>query len=278
MAAVWMAFVVGISGFVHCIGMCGPFALHWAGGDRSLARQLFWHAGRITAYAFLGCLAGFAGSRILLLPYAGAIGRYMAYAAALVMLLSAMRLLGWLPVRAGSSILAGLLAPVLQGMLHERSLSAPAVTGIVCGFLPCPMTWAFLAVAVATSSAAAGAAIMAALGAGTLLPLLALGLSGRFVLSRAGRFTRPAGAIVLIAVAATMVLRPSALGGQCPACQHARLQAVADPSAEPALREGPTDPSQSQLPVCPHCAACASQPENNSCTCPSPAANTADCH
>ena len=260
----WLAFVGGLSGSAHCLGMCGPFALHWAGGGRSVARQLFWHAGRITAYTFLGCLAGFAGSRILLLPYAGTIGRTFAYAAALVMLLSAMRLLGWLPVRQGSVSLAGVLAPILQGMLHEKSLAAPAVTGMLCGFLPCPMTWGFLAVAVATSSVVGGGAVMAALGLGTLAPLLLLGLSGRFVLGKLGRFARPAGAIVLTAVAATMILRPSAIG-QCLLCQQARVQPVARPTttAEGGCATNANSPSGqpgAEPAKTAGCAACASQP------------------
>ena len=73
---IWVGLAGGAAAFAHCLGMCGPFALHLAGpgstssavpGERGRAaiRQVLWHAGRITTYIFLGTLAGFLGESIV---------------------------------------------------------------------------------------------------------------------------------------------------------------------------------------------------------------------
>lgn len=60
------AFVAGLLGGVHCIGMCGgivgTLALEARGS--AAARQLAYNTGRIAAYAMAGTFAGLAGSLV----------------------------------------------------------------------------------------------------------------------------------------------------------------------------------------------------------------------
>ena len=49
------AFVAGLVGSPHCVGMCGGFAVLC--GER-VSDTLLWHLGRMTTYALLGALAG----------------------------------------------------------------------------------------------------------------------------------------------------------------------------------------------------------------------------
>ena len=55
------AAVAGLIGSVHCMGMCGGFAI--ACGGR-LSHTLAWNVGRITTYGVLGALAGALGGVI----------------------------------------------------------------------------------------------------------------------------------------------------------------------------------------------------------------------
>ena len=63
-----LAFIGGLLGTAHCVGMCGPFAIAIGTGARGwsnqLLRQLSYSAGRIFTYGFLGAAAGYAGWRI----------------------------------------------------------------------------------------------------------------------------------------------------------------------------------------------------------------------
>ncbi len=54
-----ITFLVGFSGSIHCIGMCGAFASTCASKNSSL---VFYHMGRIISYTTLGFIAGLAGS------------------------------------------------------------------------------------------------------------------------------------------------------------------------------------------------------------------------
>ena len=55
-----VAVVAGLIGSIHCIGMCGSFAVACGGTAR---QSFFWHAGRLTTYMILDALAGAFGMR-----------------------------------------------------------------------------------------------------------------------------------------------------------------------------------------------------------------------
>ena len=60
-----IAFAMGLVGSLHCIGMCGPIAMTFPIGNRSLIGRLsggvVYNLGRIFTYAALGLLIGFMG-------------------------------------------------------------------------------------------------------------------------------------------------------------------------------------------------------------------------
>ena len=61
----WSAFLVGIVGSMHCVGMCGPIALALPYQSSTklgqVANILLYNFGRILTYAALGILIGFFG-------------------------------------------------------------------------------------------------------------------------------------------------------------------------------------------------------------------------
>ena len=63
-----LAFLGGLLGSSHCIGMCGSFAVSiGVGSERlrsNLKRQLIYSAGRIFTYSFLGAAAAFIGLQL----------------------------------------------------------------------------------------------------------------------------------------------------------------------------------------------------------------------
>ena len=61
----WTAFIVGLLGSMHCIGMCGPITLALPGFHNNLPRvissRFLYNAGRTITYAFMGAVIGLAG-------------------------------------------------------------------------------------------------------------------------------------------------------------------------------------------------------------------------
>ncbi len=181
MIQVWLAFLAGLAGSVHCIGMCGGVvaALSLTGRCRSLTTritsQLFYNIGRITTYALLGAVAGWAGSS-LDLPTMKAFGRWFLVGANLFIILigigSALKL-GWFSISTLEGSAGQFLAKPLRRLLTGTSPLSALPLGMLLGLLPCGLVYTPLMVAMGSGSPLQGAAIMAALGAGTL-PLLML--------------------------------------------------------------------------------------------------------
>ena len=209
MAMLWIAFVAGASAFAHCLGMCGPFALHLSRGPSRpavLGNQLLWHTGRITTYVFLGALAGGLGNVILRALSASWAPKALAWSAGGVMILMGLALLGLRPRLRPAGAGGGLFAGLAGQLMGPPRPAAALVLGLATGLLPCPIVLAGLALAVQAGSVPAGMALMAALGAGTLWSLLLLGLAGQTVVAGLRRWGAPlAGAIVLLMGVATVL-------------------------------------------------------------------------
>lgn len=230
MAMLWIAFGIGASAFAHCLGMCGPFALHLSRGPGRagvLVNQLLWHVGRITTYLFLGALAGGLSQAILRALTAGWVPRALAFSAGGVMILAGLALLGLRPRLGPSGEGGGLIAGLFGQLLGPPRPAGALTLGLATGFLPCPIVLAGLALAVQGGTVPAGLGVMAALGAGTLWSLLLLGLAGRALAAGLRRWGAVlAGSLILLMGLATVLRGTEAfhrlLAGPAPSCCQQR--------------------------------------------------------
>lgn len=205
-----LAFTLGLLSTVHCWGMCGGLLLAFstargpaspATGPRGL---LGYNLGRVTSYALAGALAGGVAGAALqrVMPEWG--HRGLQLLAALVLIVSGLALLHWLPGRAGLQKI-GLalwrrLQPLSRGLLPAEQPHQRFLLGMIWGWLPCGFVYSMLALATAQGSAATGAALMAAFGFGTLPGMLAAQHGIRSLRGRLSRLHAPAlGAWLLIA-------------------------------------------------------------------------------
>lgn len=202
------AFVVGLFGSVHCVGMCGGLlaASRATPGRKYLVRErnaaIGWvqNAGRILSYGLLGAIAGTLG---------GVVdrglqerGRLVLSVLALVVLLwAALNMLGWLPARLSLERMGGPLwrriEPYARALLPVRTKRGALAFGLLWGFLPCGLVYSTLTLAVSAGDPLRGALTMLAFGAGTAPALLGLGE----LLTRVRVWPRVAG-VTLLAFAA----------------------------------------------------------------------------
>ena len=65
----WMGFILGLVGSLHCAGMCGPLALALPACSRStpgfVAGRLAYNSGRVLTYCLLGLVSGAIGRSFL---------------------------------------------------------------------------------------------------------------------------------------------------------------------------------------------------------------------
>jgi hypothetical protein len=176
MIEIWLAFLAGLAGSVHCVGMCGGIvaALSMTGRCGTLSSrimsQLFYNLGRISTYALLGATAGFIGSS-LDIPSLKSFGLWFFCWANLFVIAvglgSALRL-SWFNLSSMEGSAGQFLAGPLRRAISGTTPLSALPLGIVLGFLPCGLVYAPLMVAMGSGGTIRGVAIMAALGLGTM--------------------------------------------------------------------------------------------------------------
>jgi sulfite exporter TauE/SafE len=183
-----LIFLAGLAGSMHCIGMCGGFACALGADPRgrsaTLQRHLIYNIGRVTSYCFLGAVVGHLG--VLLIGHDGegsagsAAQRALAVVSGLLMIAIGARFFGGAGTRRDPLRVVGAepLARALRSLLRAPGAGAPLAFGVLNGFLPCPLVYAFAAQAAAGGSALAGLQVMAAFGLGTFAAMLAIGGAG----------------------------------------------------------------------------------------------------
>lgn len=228
-----VAFLGGVAGSLHCIGMCGVFPVALAGGAREgrLRRQLLYNCGRLNTLACVGALSGGLGATIAALGPLRIAPRALAIVAGTVMVAIGLEMLGLagrFSARA-AALTQRVLGRSLAGVLASPSPVAPLALGVFNAFLPCQLIYAFAARAAATASALDGALLMVAFGAGTMPAMLALGTTRVLAGARVrARLSRIAGVLVLLFGLVTV------LRGALPDAGHALL-----PGAHAAAEHSP---------------------------------------
>jgi hypothetical protein len=189
--------VAGLVGSLHCIGMCGAFAVACGGSAR---QSIFWHAGRLSTYMILGALAGAFGGAI---PGPGWIAGAISTA-----------LIVWFAL-----VLAGILPepkiriPGVQEaaskLISKPEAGARYLFGLANGLLPCGLVYATLAIPVAIG----GALAMLLFGLGTVPALAAVTFGLRKAALQDMRVRRLLAAAVLLAGLWSIGMRQGLIGG-----------------------------------------------------------------
>jgi uncharacterized protein len=211
----WSAFVIGVFGSIHCLGMCGPIVLVLPASTSSrfvfFIERLLYNVGRACTYAFMGAVAGLLGKGIAM----AGLQQWLGIVAGILMILGAL-----LPTRAARRIIPDeLYTRVLESVKARlgkllaggggRSLFT---IGLLNGFLPCGLVYVALAGSLIMGSPGGGALYMFIFGLGTLpVMLIASFASGLITGEIRKRVTRliPVGMAVL---GVLFILRGLSLG------------------------------------------------------------------
>ena len=229
-AALTTAFLAGLLGSAHCLGMCGGmsglFALHASvrGLSRQLPMALVYNAGRLTSYAILGFAVAAAGSRFAALT--PAVGKPVRLIAGAVIILIGLqiafnvRALGFLERMGG--VAWSRISPFAGRLLPVDSLPRALGLGLLWGLIPCGLVYSVLLVAATSARAVDGAAIMLAFGIGTAPAMLLTGLgAARLAQWMQDRRTRlGAGLLIVMLGILTLFMPVTALFSPGPHSHH----------------------------------------------------------
>ncbi len=181
------AFLIGLLGGVHCIGMCGgivgALTVQTPRRRRAWDLHLAYSAGRIASYAAAGAVVGAIGGAGLMLNHVLPVQMLLYVLANLVLVSLGLYLAGL-----GNQLarLEGLgaalwrrIQPYSAGVLPADTAAKAFALGTLWGWLPCGLVYSVLASALLSGAAASGAAVMLAFGLGTLPNLLLAGIASK---------------------------------------------------------------------------------------------------
>jgi len=209
------AFLVGLVGSLHCIGMCGPIAIALPVPDSNnlsfFTGRILYNLGRVVTYSFLGAVLGLVGSKIAL---AGA-QQVVSIVLGVVIIIAVLLPQKYKNYIAQNTVIQKLTHPLKSniGVLFSKgTFTAMFLIGILNGFLPCGLVYVALAGSIASGDAISGAAVMILFGLGTVPAMFAASVFGKFINIGIRTKIRKAVPVLAIILGVIFILRGMNLG------------------------------------------------------------------
>ncbi len=207
-----IAFLAGLLGSGHCLGMCGGLVsgcfMRLGATARRPAAYVAYHGARLAIYALVGAIAAGLGQVLLQTGRFGfAQGALQVVAGAVVIILG-LDILGRLPFSIGIGFAPLAWSQRLFVAALERDpMRGALLAGAANGLMPCSLTMAMALKAATANGALQGAALMLAFGAGTLPSMLAVSvLFARLSVTARSRLLA-AGAVLVIGMGVALVIQ-----------------------------------------------------------------------
>lgn len=183
------AFIIGLMGGVHCIGMCGGIVSALSFSQSQLPNQtrlsvfsllLSYNLGRLFSYIIAGALMGGIGWLAIHWLDMRQLQLLLQFLAGLFMLLLGLYLSGWWPILLHLEKLGGRvwnkLEPIGRKFIPVTGPTQAVILGLIWGWLPCGLVYSVLVWSVSAGGFVEGGLLMLSFGLGTLPNLLAMGL------------------------------------------------------------------------------------------------------
>lgn len=200
-----LVFVLGfgvLASFSACSAAVMGFLLAWQSRVSrastlftALGDQVWFQVGRVVGFSLLGGLIGVLGRQLSLSVRASG---WMLLALAVLMLVIALDVLGWLPQRT-SKVRARLSAFVFTRLKPGHERLSLMMFGAATFFLPCGFTQTVQILALASGSFSAGAVLLGVFALGTMPVLTVMGVTAnRATKSGAETLARMMGSLILV--------------------------------------------------------------------------------
>jgi sulfite exporter TauE/SafE len=178
------AFLIGLAGSFHCIGMCGPIALALPVPKSNTVSfftgRILYNFGRIISYSFMGLFFGFLGEKLIISGYQGTLSITLGILILVYFLLpldvkkqfTQLNFIQWM---------INLLKTKLGLLLKQKKEISFLALGFLNGFLPCGFVYIGLAGAISTGNPFDGMMFMFLFGLGTFPLMFIVSILGKII-------------------------------------------------------------------------------------------------
>lgn len=182
------AFLIGLAGGVHCIGMCGGIASAFTfaipKGKDHTPYIASYNIGRIISYTIAGALTGYLGSLFASSVVTGLL--ILQSLSIIFLLLLALYISdlykGLIYFEKAGAKLWRYIAPVGKRLIPFKSPFHTLLYGMIWGWLPCGLVYSALTWSLASGSLVQGGLFMLFFGLGTLPALVASSMGASFLI------------------------------------------------------------------------------------------------
>lgn len=209
------AFVLGLLGSFHCVGMCGPIAFMLPVDRTNSLKKVFqialYHFGRLLAYSLIGLVFGILGKSL----YIFGLQQQLSIAIGILMIIVVL-----IPYKTFSRYnfskplykVIGKVKSALGKELKKKTPDTFLTIGFLNGFLPCGLVYMAVFAAIATGSLLEGSLYMVLFGVGTI-PLMTTAIYiSRFLKGSVRQHIQKAIPVFVIVIGALFILRGLGLG------------------------------------------------------------------
>lgn len=178
------AFLLGLAGSFHCVGMCGPIAfilpIDKSSPFKMAFQTILYHLGRLLSYSFIGLLFGLLGKGLYLAGIQQQLSIIIGVLMIAIFFIPFNKLLSF-NLASPISKLVGTIKKKLGFYLNKKSNTSLFFIGVLNGFLPCGLVYMAVIGSIAMASAYSGAFYMFLFGLGTI-PLMTVAVYlGNFI-------------------------------------------------------------------------------------------------
>jgi sulfite exporter TauE/SafE len=168
------AFILGLLGSIHCVGMCGPIAfmlpVDRSNNFKKITQIAIYHFGRLLAYSIIGLVFGFIGKSLYIFGFQQQLSIVIGILMILIVIIPQKTFNKYnfsKPIYKAISKVKSALGSAMK----KKTLDTFVTIGFLNGFLPCGLVYMALFAAIATGNALNGSIYMAFFGLGTV-PLM----------------------------------------------------------------------------------------------------------
>lgn len=211
----WSAFILGLLGSFHCVGMCGPIAfllpVDRTNSFRKITQITTYHFGRLLAYSLIGLFFGLIGKSL----YIFGIQQQLSIIIGVIMIVAVL-----IPTQLSDTFkisqpIYRMISKVKSGLgqaLKKKTTDAFLTIGFLNGFLPCGLVYMAVFASIATEQAFMGSMYMILFGLGTIPLMTSAIYLGKFLNTKVKQNIQKAIPIFVVIIGMLFILRGLGLG------------------------------------------------------------------
>lgn len=211
----WSAFILGLLGSFHCVGMCGPIAfmlpVDRSNSTRKVFQILTYHIGRLLAYALIGLVFGLIGKSLNIFGLQQQLS---------IVIGALMIVLVLIPVQTFNKYnfskpiyrVISKVKSALGKALKKKTADTFLTIGFLNGFLPCGLVYMAVFASIATANTIQSSLYMILFGLGTIPLMTSAIYLGKFLNTTIKQRITKAIPLFVVIIGLLFILRGLGLG------------------------------------------------------------------